>query len=198
MWWSEVFPGDLAQLGRVREWVRDLCLPEPDDIVLVASELAANTVRHTRSGADGGGFSVEVAHAGEWTRVVVGDQGNPSSVPHVVGGHGLFVVQGITRDWGTVGDQDARYVWADVPSPEGAAAGPTRAGRDEALLTDYLQLAFPRARVWWQPSARTWCARPGGRGSAGVTLSAPSPASLARMLAMWDVAGRTRPYGCTA
>ena len=194
MWWSGVFPGDLARLGGVRRWVQGL-LPESghrDDVVLVASELAANAVRHTRSGADGGRFIVEVCGAPGWTRVVVGDQGSLASEPRVVEMHGLFVVQGLSRDWGIAGGRDACFVWADIARPADAD-GPAMVGRGEAALEAGLLREFPGSRVWWGPSTRKWWAVPGGPGTAGATVDAPSPYALARMLTVWQASERSVP-----
>lgn len=200
VWWSGVFPGDLARLGEVRGWVRGL-LPESGhrgDVVLAASELAANAVRHTRSGAEGGRFTVEVCGAPGWTRVVVGDQGSPDSAPHVVEQHGLFVVRGLSLVWGTAGDEEARYVWADVVRPGDAAAVPAGGGCGEAEIEERLVRAFSGLRAWWGPQTRKWWAVPGGPGAAGASLDAPSPYALARMLGAWRAAagssGPAVPY----
>jgi hypothetical protein len=72
LWWSRIFPGALDQLGGMRRRAEDLLPESGGGAVLVASELAANAVLHTRSGDDGC-FSVEVCRAGSWARIAVGD-----------------------------------------------------------------------------------------------------------------------------
>ena len=53
--WRRVFPGQEAELRRVRYWLAELLPSGParEDVVTVAIELAANAVRHTASGHDG-------------------------------------------------------------------------------------------------------------------------------------------------
>jgi anti-sigma regulatory factor (Ser/Thr protein kinase) len=83
-----VFPGQQAELRRVRRWLAELLPSGParEDVVTVAIELAANAVRHTASGHDGF-FAVEVT----WqrrpvtVRVAVAD-GGARTVPHLTPG----------------------------------------------------------------------------------------------------------------
>jgi hypothetical protein len=181
----------------MRRWAEDLLPESGGDAVLVASELAANAVLHTRSGDDGC-FSVEVCRAGSWARIAVGDQGSDRR-PRVVEGHGLFVVRELASGRGVDGDGDGRFVWADVPLPAGAG-GPGEGGQDAVAVEAGLRERFPGADVRWRPASRRWRAVPGG---AGAALDAPSPAALARMLTAWHgrrparpsgtVPGRTRP-----
>ena len=49
--------------------------PIANDVVLLASELATNAVRHTASG-DGGTFWVVIRMAGKWVCVTVRDDGS--------------------------------------------------------------------------------------------------------------------------
>jgi hypothetical protein len=179
----------------MRQWAAGL-LPESADAVLIASELAANAVLHTRSGEDGC-FSAEACRGDGWARVVIGDQGSERS-PRVVEGHGLFIVRALASGHGIDGDGSGRWAWADVPLPAGAG-GPGEGGRDAAAIAAGLRARFPGADVRWRPADRRWRAVPGG---AGATLDAPSPAALARMLtARHDrpapppgaVPGRARP-----
>ena len=83
--WRRVFPGQEAELRRIRSWLAEL-LPggaAREDVVTVATELAANAVRHTASGAHGF-FAVELT----WqmrpvtVRVAVADSGARTS-PHL-------------------------------------------------------------------------------------------------------------------
>jgi anti-sigma regulatory factor (Ser/Thr protein kinase) len=86
--WRRVFPGQEAELRRVRYWLAELLPSGParEDVVTVAIELAANAVRHTASGAQGF-FAVELT----WqtrpvtVRVAVAD-GGARTTPHLAPG----------------------------------------------------------------------------------------------------------------
>jgi anti-sigma regulatory factor (Ser/Thr protein kinase) len=93
-----VFPGLAAQVPHARRWVRALASRpgrEPgrtdlvDDLELIAAELFANAVLHTRSG--GGGGTVTVAVTADWV-IHVHDQGAGGPCP------GLLAVGGGVRD----------------------------------------------------------------------------------------------------
>ena len=112
LWWSRGFPGELPLVGQARSWVAGL-LPagEPlDDLLAIASELAANAVKHTRSGDPGGRFTMDVTWSPDGARVVVGDQGS-GDVPAIVAsegddladavsGRGLLLVSVFSAAWG--------------------------------------------------------------------------------------------------
>jgi serine/threonine-protein kinase RsbW len=129
--WQRVFPGEAEQVAAVRRWITSLLpdCPSRGDLVLVASELAGNAVRHSSSGR-GGRFAVEIVWDAAAVHVAVSDGGAPSG-PRVVddpgqeNGRGLLVIQGLSRGCGVCGDQRGRVVWADVPwgDPEAAALG---------------------------------------------------------------------------
>src|SRR5258708_9245371 len=84
--WGKTYPGLPAIVSHVRRDVRAVLGPCPelvaDDVTLVISELAANAIRHSRSGADGGTYTVRVSHQVTekvpyaWVEVL--DQGTPS------------------------------------------------------------------------------------------------------------------------
>jgi anti-sigma regulatory factor (Ser/Thr protein kinase) len=86
--WRRVFPGQEAELRRVRYWLAELLPSGParEDVVTVAIELAANAVRHTASGGQGF-FAVELT----WqmrpvtVRVAVADGGGRTA-PHLAPG----------------------------------------------------------------------------------------------------------------
>jgi anti-sigma regulatory factor (Ser/Thr protein kinase) len=98
--------------------------PVIDELVLLASELAANAVTHSRSGHPGGMFTVRATlYPGDYAWVEVIDQGGPwlaigDNDEH---GRGLAVVAMITGDgnWGIEGDESARVAWfrLDWPRP---------------------------------------------------------------------------------
>jgi anti-sigma regulatory factor (Ser/Thr protein kinase) len=84
--WEKAYPGSPATVSRARHDVRAILGPCPeavaDDAELVVSELAANAIRHSRSGARGGTYLVRITHCATekvpciW--IEVHDQGNPS------------------------------------------------------------------------------------------------------------------------
>lgn len=93
--------------------------PVAEDIVLLASELAANAVVHTASGADGT-FSVSVCADNGNIRVEVHDLGSGKeptvhdSTVTAGTGRGLLLVEMIAARWGHSGGQSGRVVWFEV------------------------------------------------------------------------------------
>lgn len=63
MYWRRDFHGKADQVRLVRAFAAHLLADFPglDDVLLVLDELAVNAVRHTRSGDDGGRFTVEIS-----------------------------------------------------------------------------------------------------------------------------------------
>jgi anti-sigma regulatory factor (Ser/Thr protein kinase) len=118
--WRMTFPGVPDQPARVRRKLAKVLRKHPDldDILLVASELCTNAVVHTRSGHQGGTFSVEVTATGESLLVAVTDGGAPSGprliTPAETDPHfrGLLVVERLSSDYGVDGDAEGRTVWA--------------------------------------------------------------------------------------
>jgi anti-sigma regulatory factor (Ser/Thr protein kinase) len=134
--WARDFPGRAFEVRAARRWIEGLlpdCEPR-EDVLLLASELCANAVVHTRSGLPGGRFSVHIEWSPERARVVIEDQGSPGSLaagslaagsleveasPAVPAwarecGRGLPLVAEIADDWGTVRFPDGRCTWFDV------------------------------------------------------------------------------------
>ncbi len=128
---SRSYPGRADQVPRVRAFlarVLDGC-PAAGDAVLLADELAANAIIHSRSGEHAGVFTVRVeVGGGIWVRVEVEDEGGPATprlrtgdgsavggATHdedgVAGGRGLRIVQALSEDWGVTGDAAGRTVW---------------------------------------------------------------------------------------
>jgi anti-sigma regulatory factor (Ser/Thr protein kinase) len=124
---ARTFAGSPEEIRHVRQFVRPLVegCPVTDDVVLLASELAANAVRHTASGADGT-FIVLVQAADGRVRVEVHDMGSAtapavrSSGSFGESGAGLALVEAIASRWGFHGSQFGRVVWFEMnwqPSP---------------------------------------------------------------------------------
>jgi anti-sigma regulatory factor (Ser/Thr protein kinase) len=133
--WIRVFPGTLDQVGEARRFVAcllDEC-PARDALVSCASELSANAVVHTASGA-GGFFTVEVTCPRSGVaRVAVTDAGGPTEPaagPPVgagavdedvddlpVCGLGLALVAASASRWGHYDAGPGRTVWAEASWP---------------------------------------------------------------------------------
>jgi serine/threonine-protein kinase RsbW len=181
----------------VRRWIEDL-LPDcaaRADVLLLASELCANAIVHSRSGEAGGQFSVDVDWAPALARVVIGDQGSASSpaMPARAGnagqlgesGRGLLLVDGMADDWGTFSFPNRRWVWADVCWQ--ARGGPLLAapgGLDAAIASNtMIRKAFPRTSVWWGHLTKAWWAAVPGATNAHGLLCAPTQDGLIQSLA---------------
>lgn len=134
-----VFPGEPARVAEARAFVAAALAgcPAREALLTCVSELAANAITHTASGA-GGVFSVEVSRPADGRAVVsVTDEGGPGepSVRDVderaEGGRGLAVVGALASRWGHhVEPGGRRTVWAEVTwplavRPSGPATLPT-------------------------------------------------------------------------
>jgi hypothetical protein len=178
-----------------RSWITGL-LPagDPlDDLVMIASELAGNAVKHTRSGAPDGLFTIDLAWSADAVRLSVGDQGSgevPALRPKTAGqaeddetGRGLFLVDALSAAWGTAGCASGHWIWADVPwppdrSPTAVAGADASAGL--ALAT--LCRTYPGITAWYGQQTRSWWA--GIPGAAHDSLvSASSLTALSQALA---------------
>jgi anti-sigma regulatory factor (Ser/Thr protein kinase) len=112
------YPGRADQIRLVRADLRtvlDDCRLA-DDVILCASELAANAVLHSRSRLPGGTFTVKVTVSDEGRiRIAVEDNGGlwVGGTPSLeVGHHGLDIIRALASDWGIDGDDAHRTVWA--------------------------------------------------------------------------------------
>lgn len=125
--WCRIFPGQAWQVAEARHFVRSMLVDEDsdvvDDAVLIVGELAANAVRHTRSGWYRGWFVVVVHFGDDQVRIEVTDQGGDEEprARSVTGlaeedGRGLMLIAACAKDWG-VRDRPAggRCVWAELP-----------------------------------------------------------------------------------
>jgi two-component sensor histidine kinase len=114
--YQRTYPGRADQVRQVR---RDVAkhlgdCPVTDDAVLVASEIASNSIMHSRS--RGERFTIRVQVHGNYVRVECQDAGGVwRSRRQDDRAHGLSIVEALTGPaaWGveTTGD-DGRIVWA--------------------------------------------------------------------------------------
>jgi len=110
------FGGRAEEASRVRREIADYLgtCPVTDDLVLIASELAANCILHTRS--RGGSFRVRCELSPGSARIEAEDMGGPWRPPKSGGRpHGLGIVEALTGPggWGTEPTGDGgRIVWA--------------------------------------------------------------------------------------
>jgi serine/threonine-protein kinase RsbW len=190
--WRRVFAGDQAQLSTMRRWLEVLLPPCParDDVVMVASELAANAILHTAS-RDTGSFAVEISWSTGSVQVGVADNGAPSG-PRIVedpdgeDGRGLVIVRELSVGHGVSGDERGRLVWARVPWEEGGELGlPHFPDIYESAIRDGLALLahrFPGTLTWFGPKTRQWWALSAHTGGWDLA-NAPSAGELAQRLA---------------
>ncbi|MFA1541022.1 ATP-binding protein [Actinomadura monticuli] len=106
----------------IRAFVRGLLdgSPRTSDAELVVSELAANSLRHTISGAPGGEVSVTVALRPGWVRIAVTDAGagawqQPAGAVDAVSeyGRGLFIVEQTADKVGHDITKSGQTMWAE-------------------------------------------------------------------------------------
>lgn len=122
----KTFDGLPERLSGMRQYLHRILgeVDGVDEVVLVASELAGNAIRHSRSGEPGGSFTLQVVDLSNAWHVRVEDQGssdspNPRSADEIdEAGRGLPVVAALSRAWGVIGDSAGRTVWAEIPYPK--------------------------------------------------------------------------------
>ena len=111
------YPGTPEHIATVRADLRPLLhdCPAADDVILCASEFAANAALHSNSRLPGGTFTVRILISrGDFIRIEVHDNGGPwaSAVTDSPGHHGLDIVRALADKWGTDGDLTRRTTWA--------------------------------------------------------------------------------------
>lgn len=124
---AATFAGRAEEVSRLREVLRGMLegCPAAYEVLLCASELAANAVLHSDTRKAGGTFTVRVEiRPAESVTIVVEDEGGcwaePS--PHPAHGRGLGIVGVLADDWGIRGTEKGRAVWARLGwSPDEAA-----------------------------------------------------------------------------
>jgi anti-sigma regulatory factor (Ser/Thr protein kinase) len=122
MVWRRAFAGTPESAHDARAFVRCLlaCSPGRDDVVQAAGELIANAITHTRSGAPGGIYVVEVRRRRRGVALAVVDQGGPEEPRAHDGeyadpgehGYGLMTVGALASWWDWRGDERGRRVSA--------------------------------------------------------------------------------------
>jgi serine/threonine-protein kinase RsbW len=133
-----VFLGSEREVRSVRAFVGEVVggCPVADDVILLASEVAANAVVHTASGR-GGTFTVVVHPRDELVRVEVHDGGSEAfpdarAFEDLTGsGRGLRLVETLAARWGHLGGRDGRVVWFEVDLPAASPSSPEKRSHRE-------------------------------------------------------------------
>jgi serine/threonine-protein kinase RsbW len=122
---ERVHPGTVDQPRVVRANLAEIAGRSPiiDALELLASELAANAVSHSRSGDPGGMFTVRATlYRGDYAWVEVIDEGGPwaAGEDDEEHGRGLAVVAAVAGDgnWGIEGDSSCRVAWFRLDWPQ--------------------------------------------------------------------------------
>jgi anti-sigma regulatory factor (Ser/Thr protein kinase) len=122
--WSRGFPRTLEAAGKVRGFLREVLssrIPPKilDDVVLMTSELAMNSVRHVPAG-EGDWLEVSVDYGDDVLKVSVRDPGTDfaknEDIPGAgeIGGWGLRLVSNLSSRWGVDPDSEGTSVWFEV------------------------------------------------------------------------------------
>jgi anti-sigma regulatory factor (Ser/Thr protein kinase) len=92
-----------------------------DDVILCASELAANAALHSCSRLPGATSTVRAKISpGSSAWIEVEDDGGPS-IPAIrahTGHHGLEIVRALATEWGIGGGHTTRTIWARFDWPD--------------------------------------------------------------------------------
>jgi serine/threonine-protein kinase RsbW len=117
------YPGGTEHIRAVRADLRavlDDC-PRADDVILCASELAANAAQHSRSRLPGGTFTVRATISpGHYARIEVQDNDGPwtQAMTSPARYHGLAIIGAVADEWGIDGGHATRTIWARLDWPE--------------------------------------------------------------------------------
>jgi serine/threonine-protein kinase RsbW len=117
------YPGATEHIRAVRADLRALLegCPRADDVILCASELAANAAQHSRSRLPGGTLTVRATVSGDHHVLIeVQDNGGPWNQGMIdpTRHHGLDIVRAVADEWGIDGDHTSRTIWARFDRPE--------------------------------------------------------------------------------
>jgi anti-sigma regulatory factor (Ser/Thr protein kinase) len=125
------FPGEPGQVRRVRDFIRRYLADDHncpagaiEDVLVCVTELATNAISHSRSGAPGGHFTVQVdVWPGGQVRVAVGDDGGPwrerETACDADCGRGLRIVCALSDRMGITGGNAGRTAWFCSPGGSG-------------------------------------------------------------------------------
>jgi anti-sigma regulatory factor (Ser/Thr protein kinase) len=121
------YPGSAEHISAVRADLRPILrdCPMADDVILCASELAANAALHSHSRLPGGTFTVHAKLSrGDHVWLEVDDGGGPwtPKPSDPARAHGLDIVRSLAADCGIDGDDHARTVWARFDWPNSQEA----------------------------------------------------------------------------
>lgn len=109
---EQAFEPEPHSAQAVRRFVAEV-LPDAsrlDDIVLAASELASNVIRHA-----GTSFTVRLASDHEKVRIEVSDGSSivPAFQELTEAQRGLRMIDAIAEDWGVKRTDDGKIIWAE-------------------------------------------------------------------------------------
>lgn len=109
---SEDFAPEVTAIGAVRSFVTDALLgvPSVDDVVLVASELVTNVVKHARTP-----FTVEVQKLDERVRLEVSDGSSviPAFEDLDESLLGWRMIQRVAHEWGVRSTDGGKLIWVE-------------------------------------------------------------------------------------
>lgn len=111
------YPGGTEHVRAVRADLHDVLreCPRADDVIMCASELAANAALHSRSRLPGGTFTVRATVTPDlYARIEVQDDGGPWNQGMIdpTRHHGLDILRAVADEWGIDGDRTSRIIWA--------------------------------------------------------------------------------------
>jgi anti-sigma regulatory factor (Ser/Thr protein kinase) len=117
----EEVSGARAFVARTLSAVGKTPTVDADTATLLTSELVTNAILHSASGAPGGTVTIVVVDVEDGVLVEVIDDGS-ADIPVVkdemltADGHGLYLVQQLTAQWGYLRDPAGTTVWFHLPS----------------------------------------------------------------------------------
>lgn len=156
----QVFPGQPDQVSQVRHVVGQHArnTPVADDVVLIASELAANAVLHSRS--QGEAFTVACEVFPQYVWIAVEDLGGHWHPPEPDGcHHGLQIVAALATRWGVEPTTDGCVIWARIEFQDDADLMTRREVASKFGMTSATVANWARRK----PPVLTEVRTPGGR-----------------------------------
>ncbi|MEO3861193.1 ATP-binding protein [Acrocarpospora sp. B8E8] len=134
-WGSIELPGTPSATSKARAFVREVFERRADervhDMLILATELFSNAVRHSDSGWDPDGkIRLQITELAGILHLQVVDQGSARTVPYLISkpgeeGYGLQLVEKISSEWGhCYCGEGGRTVWANLAPPGESSAWP--------------------------------------------------------------------------